>query len=255
MGNSPSIPTDPRQQVQVIGAGFSRTGTGSFTMAMEKLLGGPAFHGGSQCIGREDAFAKLYHDVFKYRHDKPRLKKLLRELTSGFVAVADSPIIFFAEELCELYPDALVICMTRDKESWWRSMKPLQDASGAWWMSILLWPCPGWRWLAPTAVWYNECCVERYGVGLSPDTYDKHIEYVKRVVPKERLHFVSLHDGWRPICEALDKPIPEEPFPRTNESGAVSKVVSNLLLKALLIWIMLLSTLGTMIYLALLFLN
>ena len=29
-----------------------------------------------------------------------------------------------------------------------------------------------------------------------PQTYDRHIEYLKRVVPKERLRFFNLKDGW-----------------------------------------------------------
>lgn len=57
MGGKPSIPTDPSRQVEVIGAGFSRTGTVTFSLAMERLLNGPVMHAGTQMLQREDGKA------------------------------------------------------------------------------------------------------------------------------------------------------------------------------------------------------
>lgn len=54
MGGVPSIPTDPSRKLQVIGAGYSRTGTMTMQLALEKLLDGPVMHGGTQILTRED---------------------------------------------------------------------------------------------------------------------------------------------------------------------------------------------------------
>ena len=54
MGGVPSVPKDPSRSLKVIGAGYSRTGTLSTALALEKLLDGPVMHGGSQLLGRED---------------------------------------------------------------------------------------------------------------------------------------------------------------------------------------------------------
>lgn len=54
MGAKPSVPSDPNAKLKVIGAGYSRTGTLSMALALEKLLQGPVMHGGSQFLGRED---------------------------------------------------------------------------------------------------------------------------------------------------------------------------------------------------------
>lgn len=54
MGGAPSVPTDPSRRIQVIGAGYSRTGTVSLQLALEKLLDGPVMHGGTQVLHRED---------------------------------------------------------------------------------------------------------------------------------------------------------------------------------------------------------
>lgn len=47
-------PTDLSQSIQVIGAGYPRTGTSSFTLALETLLKHPVLHSGSACISREE---------------------------------------------------------------------------------------------------------------------------------------------------------------------------------------------------------
>jgi hypothetical protein len=47
-------PTDLSQKIQVIGPGFSRTGTSSFTLALEILLKKPVMHSGSACVTREE---------------------------------------------------------------------------------------------------------------------------------------------------------------------------------------------------------
>lgn len=54
MGGNASKPTDLSRSLKVIGAGYSRTGTLSMALALEKLLDGPVMHGGSQFLGRED---------------------------------------------------------------------------------------------------------------------------------------------------------------------------------------------------------
>src|SRR5271170_6832200 len=47
-------PTDSSRSIQVIGAGYSRTGTTSFTKALERLLGGPVCHSAAASLQREE---------------------------------------------------------------------------------------------------------------------------------------------------------------------------------------------------------
>lgn len=173
MGGVPSVPTDRTRSVQVIGAGFSRTGTSSMALALEKLLDGPVMHGGTQLVGREDgrvpeatlsrlvylriqpadqtitAYVKLWCEILAQRHNKPVLMKLLREATAGFVALTDAPTTMFIEELIELYPDAKVVNVVRDPDQWYKSVEPLvnQNELPRWAISILTFWCPTWRWM------------------------------------------------------------------------------------------------------------
>ena len=79
------------------------------------------------------------------------MEKKLKYVTSGYVACTDMPAILFTEELCTLYPSALVICSTRDPDDWYRSAKFLMAVTNLWWLDILLSPIPtlryfkGWR--------------------------------------------------------------------------------------------------------------
>lgn len=43
---------------------------------------------------------------------------------------------------------------------------------------------------------------------------------IRGLVPKERLLEWSVEHGWEPLCQFLDKDIPDQPFPNVN-SGAV----------------------------------
>ena len=47
--------------------------------------------------------------------------------------------------------------------------------------------------------------------------YERHNADVRRRAPVERLLEWRAPDGWDPICRALGLPVPEVPFPWTNQ--------------------------------------
>ena len=49
--------------------------------------------------------------------------------------------------------------------------------------------------------------------------YLKHNKAVIDYVKKENLLIWNLKDGWAPLCEFLDCPIPNVPVPRVNEGS------------------------------------
>ena len=81
-----------------------------------------------------------------------------------------------------------------------------------------------------------------------PESYDKHIEYVKRVVPKEKLHFVKLSDGWDPFCRILGKPVPKEPLPRANDAEDAERIFKTVALQAALVWLGIFTVIGIGVY-------
>lgn len=84
--------------------------------------------------------------MYAAKDDKPKRLEALREATRGFVAIADTPGTQFIEDLCELYPDAKVVCWRRDSQRWWKSMEQMIKHSMPVWLGWYLAPVPGWRW-------------------------------------------------------------------------------------------------------------
>ncbi len=81
------------------------------------------------------------------KRDAPQevIEQNLKELTAGYVAITDTLAIQFTQELTKLFPDAIVICTSRDRAEWWESAKALVKNTGLWWLTIVFWPMPTLR--------------------------------------------------------------------------------------------------------------
>ncbi|KIW86116.1 hypothetical protein Z517_01510 [Fonsecaea pedrosoi CBS 271.37] len=251
MGQEASKP-DPNARLQVIGCGMSRTGTASFSRALEILLGGPVYHGGSQLVGAGEDHIRAWihlckHTPIETESDKKVVLHGLKNLLSGYTAVTDMPPILFTEELVELFPDAKFICTTRDPESWWKSMERIaaktdteadrNDRVLAFLLALL----PTMRyWKAfSDALRYGRFGELFYRSGHNhphPGQYNEHMEYVKRVVPPERLWFYDVKEGWEPLCKILDCDVPNVPFPRVNDAEATDRIIQAQVQRGILAW-------------------
>lgn len=154
------------------------------------------------------------------------------QLLGSYSAVsADPPAVAFAEDLIAAYPDALVILVEREIESWYRSFDAnIIAAQWSAWISFAAALDP-W-FLGPV-----RRCHRRWATGWM-DSHDRlemrekargayrdHYALVRRVTPKGRLLECRLEDGWGPLCEFLGKPVPEVPFPRVNDSEALQELL------------------------------
>ncbi|KAI1827575.1 P-loop containing nucleoside triphosphate hydrolase protein [Xylaria intraflava] len=250
MGGVPSVPRDPSRKVQVICAGYSRTGTSTMALAVEKLLGGPFFHGGTQTLNREDAYCKKWVDVYEARKrgDKEVMMKLLREVTAGFVGVGDLPILDFIPELMELYPEAKVVLVEREPDRWLESVKVVSRAANKPWLPYFVWVVPGWRWFPVLVRHYGEgarrilALEPRQGVKPETKLLINYNNMVKDIVPREKLLVMELKQGWEPLCKFLGVPVPNEPLPRANDTAAATEISNYVTRRLVQIWTMGLGT-------------
>lgn len=147
----------------------------------------------------------------------------------GYLATVDSPGCDLYQDLMTLYPKAKVILSVRDSdEAWWKSFSSTLGVQTKRRYEWLTYPVPFLR--------ANEilvlAIVERWKrlIGkdaLGPDVHKAHNEDVKSNVPREKLLIFNVKMGWRPLCEFLDVPIPEQPFP--NLSVIPTNLVESLL--------------------------
>ena len=49
--------------------------------------------------------------------------------------------------------------------------------------------------------------------------FERDVAAVQAALPPERLLVFEVKDGWQPLCTFLDQPVPDVPFPRTNNTA------------------------------------
>ncbi len=106
-----------------------------------------------------------------------------------------------------------MILTVRDSDRWFESFsatirrpltEPLPDNLAAWGDMV------------------HKAIIDRVFAGDAMDrthvieSYERHNDEVKRTIPLERLLIYEVSDGWEPLCEFLDVPVPEVPFPKVN---------------------------------------
>ncbi|KAI1151989.1 hypothetical protein F4825DRAFT_337404 [Nemania diffusa] len=131
----------------------------------------------------------------------------------------------FVPELIKAYPDAKVVVVQRDFDSWWPSFRSqllttLFSSSPLVAIGLFLeWHINGVR--AGYAM--KKVHFGFFGAESLEDieanaraTYGRYFETVRQMVPPERRLEYNMDDGWEPLCAFLGKEIPDIPFPRLN---------------------------------------
>ena len=207
--------------LEVIGAGFGRTGTASLKQALE-ILGFVKCHHMSEVM-RSRKQALLWHqlavdgsvdwdDVFE-----------------GYRAAVDFPSSVYYRELLEHYPEARVILSVREPDAWYRSalrtIHAIMKNQPRWLFPLI----PRMRILdrmVDRIVWQGVFDGRFEDEEHAKQVFRDHIEKVKSVVPPDKLLVYQITDGWAPLCNFLDVPQPEGvTFPRTNEAREMIRVV------------------------------
>ena len=247
MGQTASQP-ETGKTLKVIGAGLSRTGTTSFGAACSHLLDGPCYHGGTQMLNSPESHIKRWieiigHTPVKNAADRKAVNQGVKEMLDGYVACTDLPSNAFVEEMMEIYPDAKVICSVRDPDKWWASLAPIVEKGNLTVLSWILAPVPTLRWFRT----YHDVLDEgrvgelyfRPGEPQRPTRamYDRHIEHLKKVVPKDKLFFYDVRDGWEPLCAILGVPVPKDvPFPKLNDAKSMEDFMKKNAQRGMMTW-------------------
>lgn len=192
--------------VELIGAGFGRTGTLSVKQALETL-------GLRKCYHMLEAFE--HPDHFDLWAAAQRGEPIDWDaLLDGYRATVDWPSCNLWQEQLAHWPEARVLLTTRDPESWYRSvMNTIYPTS-----------MRGYESREPFSVWAYDHIWGPIFDGRLDDrkhaigVYERHVEHVIRSAPADRLLVFEAREGWEPLCRFLDLPVPEEPFPRANST-------------------------------------
>lgn len=189
--------------LDVIGAGFGRTGTTSLKFALEQL-----------------GFARCHHmsELIVHPEQSPLWRRAAageaidwEALLEGYRATTDWPGCHFYQTLAERYPRAKVILTIRNPERWFASTQATifnpdflasigDRPHGEFVREVLL------------SVFDGRMHEREHMI----DVYERHNAEVRRTILPERLLVYEVKQGWEPLCRFLGVDVPTVPFPRVN---------------------------------------
>ena len=206
--------------IDVIGAGFGRTGTLSLKFALEAL-------GLNKCYHMMEVMRNQSH-VAQWRKAARGEAVDWNALYAGYQATVDWPSASFWRELREVYPEAKVILTLRDSQQWYTSV-----------MNTI------WKFssnaLAESQKRQDDQGIERSLMGDEViwqgvfggrmddkdhviECYERHNQEVIDTVPAEQLLVFRPGDGWEPLCRFLQKPVPDTEFPKVNSTEEFASI-------------------------------
>lgn len=202
--------------LQVIGAGFGRTGTMSLKVALEQVGFGPCYHM-VECFPKGPEHYRYWEEALAGRPE-------WEALFDGFPSAVDFPVCTSWNALAEFYPEAKVVLTVRDPEKWFDST---QDTIFS----------PEWMAYLPTseAGPYLQATINDYFDDRMHDRdhlinrFNEHIADVQATISDERLLTFDVREGWKPLCAFLDVPVPDEPFPRVNDTQATKDIIARIM--------------------------
>jgi hypothetical protein len=200
--------------IKVIGAGFGRTGTLSTKGALEHLGLGPCYHM-MEVVSRPEN-ADAWYDAAQT--DPVGCEANWDDIFDGYNSTVDWPSCHFWRPLSEHYPDAKVILTLRDEEAWWasisktifRNFQTQDDVNDKDRLRVRRMS----RDLIVDKVFNGNLTDKEHALAI----YRRNIEEVKAGLPPERLLVFDVAMGWEPLCAFLELPVPDIPFPRTNNT-------------------------------------
>lgn len=203
--------------LQVIGAGFGRTGTASLKSALGILGFGPCHH---------------MYDVLG---DARRVRAWLAitrggvpdwaAVFAGYRSTVDWPAVAYWREIADAYPDAKIVLTVRDPDSWYDSAratifkfnieKPRRI------VRVIEALSPNFRAYADLdrellehGVFEDRLADRAFMTGV----FSRHIAQVQAAFGPDRLLTYRSGEGWPRLCDFLGVPVPDRPYPRDNSS-------------------------------------
>lgn len=202
--------------LKVIGTGVGRTGTYSLRLAINHLGLGPCHHM-EEVLHNQAKQVPLWADALKGKPD-------WRALYRGYESAVDWPTAGFHRELVSAFPSAKFILTTRSPDSWVSSF------------SETIYKILATTDQAPPHMraWLEMCVAVISRTGFPPGldetalkkAFAAHDNAVRTAIPADRLLIYQVKEGWGPLCAFLGVPVPDVPFPRTNDRAEFWDIVS-----------------------------
>lgn len=223
--------------LQIIGAGYGRTGTKSLYTALNQL-GFPCYHM-EEVIGNKKN--KSHLDFwFQVANGEPGQQFEWERVFANYTATVDFPASCVWKELMERYPDAKVILTSHPKgaEGWYKSaIGTIYTIENMWQFKVLKLFTSFARKFDRVGklVWQRSLKGTMEDQLKALAQYEAHLSEVREFVPSDKLLDYSVTQGWKPLCEFLEVAVPETEFPKVNDTKEFKQNIKKMVLGAYLV--------------------
>ena len=217
--------------LQIIGAGFGRTGTLSTYTALNEL-GFPCYHMFEVIENKEnkthlDFWNQVANSPGGQRHD-------WEQVFHKYTATVDNPGCCVWRELLQAYPQAKVLLTLhpRGPEAWYEStIDTIYFTESRWQFKFLSLFTPfakKMRNMSSKLIWQrsHKGTMEDRKAALA--RYQEHIDEIKAAVPADKLLIFKVDQGWGPLCDFLGVEAPDKPFPNVNDRAEIKKTIADM---------------------------
>jgi len=210
--------------LQVIGAGFGRTGTTSLKAALEQL-------GFSKCHHMEEVMTSRSQTAFWWALAERGANTAdtgWDEIFEGFQASCDWPSSTYWEELHRHYPEAKIILTVRDEQRWYESCSATIYSISflvPTWITRMIPPLHRMNTMVIASVWDGVFHGRFEDRDHAVKIYRAHVAYVKATAPPDKLLVFEAKQGWEPLCQFLGVPVPEGSYPHLNDSARFKLII------------------------------
>ena len=236
------IPTDTfSNSMKVFGLGPGKTGTISLRLALMRLGFGPSYHMAELLF--EPSGISTLDDMELWRKAALGIEpvKNLKAILEPWMSGCDWPLMAFPRELLEIYPDAKFILTVRPTEQWYSSISKSICLNGNFagkrnaYMPIVrqipLFPYNRFKtqWHMMNAVSKMvfdgndmEYLCDPVNSKETMQWYEDWQNQVVDIIPKDQLLlFQTGKDGYKELANFLNVPVPDEPYPSSNDSKSM----------------------------------
>ena len=214
----------PPRKVRVAAVGLGRTGSTSMSAALRRL-GYMPIHD-DQVTEVSDILDGMMNDL--------TMDEVNQQFGDrGF----DAPMISSYEYVAwaATQPDVKVILTVRDPKKWaqsWLKITPVAYIPTR----------PPFSWIktmqevqAYNSAYFYDLVTQGHpelfeDVPTLEKGFEAYNEFVKATVPPERLLVFSVKEGWEPLCNFLDQPVPDEPFPHINDKVVITVIIRTMII-------------------------
>lgn len=209
--------------MKIISSGFGRTGTSSLREALVILGFGPCYH--MDAVLSSPANIRAWYQISQGEPAD------WQAVFAGYNAAVDFPASAYYQEIMAAFPDAKVIHTVRDPERWYDSAEETiyqgQFLFPAW-LQQLVPTTKQFVELQRKIIWQRALQGQFENRERAVEVFNEHTETVQRVVPAERLLVYRVAEGWEPLCNFLEVPVPDVPFPNINDREAMKKLLGRI---------------------------